>query len=79
MLEKEFEYFKENHDELYRKYPNKYIVIRENNVVYSADTFEEALDKAISGGLEVGNFLVQLCSEGDKDYTQTFHSRVIFA
>ena len=79
MLEKEFEYFKSHHDELYRQYPNKYLVIKKDKVIFTADTFEEALKLAVSGGHKVGEFLVQLCSEGDEAYTQTFHSRVIFA
>ena len=79
MLEKEFEYFKKHHDELYRQYPNKYLVIKEDKVIYTADTFEDALNLAVTGGHQVGEFLVQLCSEGDGAYTQIFHSRVIFA
>jgi len=79
MLEREFKYFKENHDTLYREYPNKYLVIQGDNVITSKDTFEEALNEAIRKGLEVGSFMVQLCSEGEEAYTQTFHSRVIFA
>lgn len=79
MLETEFRFFKENHDKLYMDYPNKYLVIKGEKVLFSEDTMEEALERAISSGLQVGTFLVQLCSEGDKAYTQTFHSRVIFA
>lgn len=79
MLEKEFKYFMDNHDSLYNDYPNKYIVIKDENVLYAEDSMEEALKRAIEGGLQVGSFLIQLCSEGDKAYTQTFHSRVIFA
>lgn len=79
MLEKEFEYFKENHERLFREYPNKYLVIKDNNVLYSEDTLEDALNQAVSSGLEVGTFLIQLCGKGEGSYTQTFHSRVIFA
>jgi len=79
MLEKEFEYFKDNHDTLYHEYPDKYLVIQGNKVIASKDSFEEALSEAIRKGLEVGSFMVQLCSEGEDAYTQTFHSRVVFA
>lgn len=78
MLEKEFKYFREHHDDLYHLYPNKYLVIKDDKVIYIADTFEKALDLAVDAGYQVGEFLVQLCSEGDEAYTQTFHSRVIF-
>lgn len=79
MLEDEFKYFKDNHDALFAEYPNKYIVIKDKKVLFADDTFEDALSKAINGGLEVGTFLIQLCSAGESGYTQTFHSRVIFA
>lgn len=79
MLEDEFKYFKDNHDVLFAEYPNKHIVIKGKKVLFSDDTFEGALSKAISGGLEIGTFLIQLCSVGESGYTQTFHSRVIFA
>lgn len=79
MLENEFKFFKDNHERLFRDYPNKHIVIKDNKVLFSDDTFEGALGKAIAGGLEVGTFIIQLCSAGESGYTQTFHSRVIFA
>lgn len=79
MLEKEFEYFKTHHDDLFRDYPDKYLVIKDDRVVAVSETFESALELAISKGFQVGEFLVQLCSRGDEAYTQTFHSRAIFA
>lgn len=79
MLEDEFKFFKDNHETLFGEYPNKHIVIKDNKVLFSDDTFEGALNKAIGGGLEVGTFIIQLCSAGEGGYTQTFHSRVIFA
>mgnify|MGYP003397360990 CR=1 FL=1 len=78
MLEREFEYFKKNHDELYRAYPDKYLVIKGKDVLYAEDTFEKALEAAVKGGNKVGEFIIQLCSEGDSAYTQMFHSRAIF-
>lgn len=78
MLEKEFNYFKDNHDGLFREYPNKYLVIQGANVLFAKDSFNEALNEALSRGLEVGTFMLQLCSEGDGAYTQTFHSRAVW-
>jgi carbamoylphosphate synthase large subunit len=79
MLEKEFNYFKVHHDELFAEYPNKYVVIKDGKVMFAGDTFEAALQQAVQSGLEVGTFLIQLCSEGEEGYTQTFHSRVVFS
>lgn len=79
MLEDEFKYFKDNHDYLFEKYPNKHIVIKGRKVLHADCTFEESLLWARDNGLEVGTFIIQLCSAGESGYTQTFHSRVIFA
>lgn len=79
MLEDEFKYFKENHEYLFEKYPNKYLVIQNKSVVETADSFEKALIAANHNGLELGTFLVQLCSKGEEGFTQSYHSRVIFA
>ena len=56
-----------------------YFVIKDETVLYAEDSFGLALEKATSNGLEVGTFLIQECTEGDGAYTQTYHSRVIFA
>lgn len=79
MQDEDFKYFKENHEDLLKVYPNKYLVIKDKKILFFEDTFEEALTKAIDGGHDVGSFIIQLCSAGEGGYTQTFHSRVIFA
>ncbi len=75
----DFKYFIDNHDDIFSKYPNKYVVIKDQTILYAEDTFDSAFEKAITDGLEVGSFLIQECTEGDSAYTQTYHSRVIFA
>lgn len=78
MLEQEFAYFKEHQTELFKEYPNQFIVIKGDKVHFSAKTFEEALANAVKK-FELGTFLVQQCTKGEEGYTQTFHSRVSFA
>lgn len=77
-LEKEFKFFTENHNKIYQEYPDKYVVIQNEAVVLAADSFEEALNAAIEKGMQVGEFLVQQCTEGESGFTQIFHSRAIF-
>lgn len=79
MLEREFKYFKDNHARLLEEYPNKYLVIQEDKVLFAEDSMESAIEKAVEAKLEAGTYMVQLCSEGDSAFTQTFHSRVVFA
>ncbi len=78
MLEKEFEYFKANNETLFASYPNKYLVIKDLKVQYAGESFEDALSYATQH-FEMGSFLVQQCTKGAEGYTQTFHSRVVFA
>ncbi len=77
MLEKEFKYYIDNQAELVKKYNGKYIIIKANEVVGSFDTEEKAYNFAI-GKYELGTFLIQFCSPGNENYSQTFHSRAIF-
>ena len=62
-----------------KRHLNKYIVIKDRNVLFCGDSFKDALSKALNGGLELGTFIIQLCSEGESGYTQTFNPRVIFS
>lgn len=74
-----FKYFIDHHDEIYKEHPNQYVIIYDKQVRGSADSFEGALALALDNGLELGHFLIQECTEGDDGYTQTFHTRVVFA
>lgn len=77
MLEKEFQYYLDNQDDLVKKYNHRYIVIVGNKVVGDYSSNEEALSEA-KKMYKLGEFLIQRCSEGDSDYTSIFHSRVRF-
>lgn len=78
MLEIEFKYYLENQKTLVEKYAGKFLVIRGNEVVGNYETFEEAL-KESQEKYEMGTFLIQQCLPGEDGYTQTFHTRAIFA
>jgi len=73
-----FEYFKKNLSDLYKKYPDRHIVIKDAEVKFDGATFEEALKLAMENGLELGTFTIQLCGKDSSCYTQTF-TRAIFA
>lgn len=77
-LEKEFKYYIKNQDELVKKYKGKFIVIKEEKVLGAYNSEIEAVEKT-SKVEELGTFLVQKCESGENSYTQSFHSRVIFA
>lgn len=79
MLTKEFNFFTDNHKQLFEKYPNEYLIIQGDKVLYHSDTLNTSLTWAVNNGLKEGEFMLQLCSAGEKAYTHTFHSRVVFA
>lgn len=75
MLDKEFQYYLQHQDEFVARYNNRYLVIHEQQVVGDYDTFAEAVTEA-QKRFQPGTFIVQRCSEGPKDYTFSYHSRV---
>lgn len=77
-LQKEFEFYLKNQSELVKQYNNKYIVIKNQQVIGVFDSEIEAVEKT-SADHELGTFLVQKCQPGKEGYTQTYHSRVSFS
>jgi hypothetical protein len=77
MLDKEFEYYLDNQDELVKKYNNKYVVIVGQEVVGAYDSVDQAYYQSLKK-YELGTFLIQECTPGDEAYTQTIYSRAIF-
>ena len=74
-LEREFNYFRENQEELVGKYEGKFLVIKDQKVQGIYDSEIEAYTKA-KEKFELGTFLIQQSLSGDKSIIQTFHSRV---
>jgi len=77
-LMKEFDYYLEHQQELVQKHNGKVIVIKGQTVIGVFDSELEAVQKT-SEGHELGTFLVQRCKPGRESYTQTYHSRAVFA
>jgi len=76
-LEKEFKFYTANQKSLVKQYSGKYIVIKNEQVIGAYGTREEAIQESMKDH-KLGTFLVQYVSTGDKNFSQTFHSRVIF-
>ena len=75
MLEKEFQYYLQHQEEFVQKYNNRYIVIVGQKIIGDYDSFAVAVVES-KKQYQQGTFLVQRCSEGNKDYSFTYHSRV---
>jgi hypothetical protein len=78
MLEKEFKWYLQHQNDLVKQYNGKFLLIKDENVVGAFDTNIEAYNKG-KQKFEPGTFLIQKCTPGAQDYTQTFRSRVAFA
>lgn len=76
-LHEEFQYFKNNQQDLVEKYYGRYLVIKDQEIHGDYDTELEAYEQAKSK-YEPGSFLIQHCLPGDEATSQTFHSRVAF-
>lgn len=60
MLEKEYNYFLNNLKELFELYPNKYIVIKDEEVKFASSSKDKAFSYACNH-FEIGQFLIQPC------------------
>ncbi len=74
----EFEYYLANQGTFVEKYIGKYIVIQNRQVIGVYDDEITAINETRKTH-ELGKFLVQKVERGNGAYTQTFHSRVVFA
>ena len=79
MLEKEFESYTQNHSKLFSLYPNRYLVIKDQKVLFNEDSVKNALEASQREGLQPGTYIIQKCEEGVESYTQVYHSRVSFS
>lgn len=77
-LEREFNYYLANQDELVKTYSGRIIAIKGEEVIGVFNSDIEAINK-LSQQHTLGTFLVQKCEPGADSYRQTFHSRVLVA
>ena len=75
MLRAEFDFYLANQDRLVAQYDGKVVVIKGCRVIGSYDDELAALMNSRKEH-ELGTFLIQRVSAGDRDYAETFHSRV---
>ncbi|MCD8206842.1 MAG: hypothetical protein LUD72_02785, partial [Bacteroidales bacterium] len=78
MIDALFKYYLSHQNELVKLYNNKYIVITTDGVAGAYDSLDEGYSSAMAK-YGKGNFMVQLCTEGEEAYSQRyFTSRVAF-
>lgn len=78
MLKDEFQYYLDHQAELLKQYNGRFLVIKDKKVQGDYSSEQEAYVEALKK-YDVGSFLIQECKPGDDNYTQVYHSRVVFA
>lgn len=68
MKAENFNWFIQNYQDLFKKYGEKYLVIRDKSVVDAFDQPKQALEEA-SRLFSDGDFIIQLCNGDETGYT----------
>ena len=70
MQDKDFKWFLDNYDELYKQYGNSFLAIKNCNVLGSYKTYAEGVRETLKNE-EIGTFIVQKC-DGTKDKNMNY-------
>lgn len=70
--------YKDHQNELVSKYPDKYLIIKDQKVISAFETLAEAIDYANANGLIEGEYLLQLCAKKRRGLACVFRSRAYF-
>ena len=73
-LLKEFQFYRDNQDEMVEKYDGKVVAIKDGEVLGAYSGLGEALNETQKTHA-LGTFIIQKVSEGNKDYTLTIRPR----
>lgn len=76
-LTSEFQYYLANQDEIVKKYDGQFVVIKNRSIIGAYNNEIQAVEESKKSH-ELGTFLVQHVSPGKDEYTEVFHSRVVF-
>ena len=77
-LQEEFNYYLQHQEGLVSQYKDKFIVIKNCQVIGSYESEIEAINETTKHH-KLGTFLVQKCEIGTENCSYIYHSRVILA
>lgn len=72
----DYKWFKENQKELFKIYPNKFLIVSGCQILGAFGTFDDAMEEALKK-MKAGEFLIQQCIE-DTSPIQYFNRAVFF-
>lgn len=73
-VDKNYDYFKKNIENLIAEYNDKFIVIRDQKVIFNSLKIEDAF-RYVKGKFKPGEYIIQKCEKPDESI-QVFSSRV---
>lgn len=74
MADNNFSFFLNNQEDLYSRYPKKYILIESEKVIKVASSYEEAFLYAMRNHLEQGSYIIQETARNMADIAENFYS-----
>ncbi len=77
LLKREYEYFTRNFDLLTKTYKDKYVVVKNQQVIGAYKTFDEAYMTTLVTE-ELGTFIIQKCGKDDSYSHMTFFTLSVF-
>lgn len=70
-MRKDFNWFVDNYDNLYKKYGHKFLVIKNEAVIGAFDSVRQAVDNTTE---ELGTYIIQECNGDSSAYTNNIAS-----
>ena len=78
MADKNYVYFINNFDTLYKQFKDKYIVIKNETILGEYASFDEAFNETIETEA-IGTFLIQFCSKDENAIGYFYSNNIVFA
>jgi hypothetical protein len=75
-MDNDFDFFLQNMERLYRQHGQKFVAIKDHNILGAYDTFNEALETTLEKE-KLGTFLIQECFESREKLVHHFQGNVM--
>lgn len=73
---KDFDFFVENYQYLYKKYGHKFLAIKNKQILGAYDSIPDAIDK-LSPAYDLGTYIIQECTGDESAYRTTIMRLII--
>lgn len=74
MSDLNFSFFLNNQEDLYSKFPKKYVLIKSEKVEFVANSYEEAFLYAMHNHMEQGSYIIQETAKTMSEIAENFYS-----